>query len=359
MVIIIFRASLILKLKKMKKSNVFPLLTILLTLFLFSCSSSEDENLVGAIQIITTESALDIGDIAGLTIIADGKENVTNKAEIYVNGTKISGSVFTAEAVGNFKITATYEGVTSNELNITVELAGPRFQKNVVIEDYTGTWCGWCPRVSFAIEQVEAATNYAIPIAAHKGDGMENSYGNSLMGSFSVTGYPTAYIDRDVKWASPEPNNVNQVTRLIATNSKIGIAMESVLNGGNMELNVKVKFGKSFTKNVKLTILVLEDGIVEDQGNYTTYYGGGSVLTSFVHDHVLRYALTDVLGDDIPALETVKNNEYSKSFNVAIPAVISNTSKMSFVAIVTDGASKRAINARIIHVNSTNDFELK
>jgi len=343
----------------MKKSNVLPLLTLLLTLFLFSCSSSGDEDLVGSIQLTTSETALDIGEVVGLTIIADGQEDVTNKAEIYVNGTKISGSTFTAVSVGDFKITATYEGVTSNEVNITVELAGPRFQKNVIIEDYTGTWCGWCPRVSYAIEQVEAATNFAIPIAAHKGDAMENVFGNNLMSSFSVTGYPTAYIDRDETWASPEPNNVNQVTGLSSVDSKIGIAMESVLNGATMELNVKVKFGKSFTKNVKLAILVLEDGVVEDQGNYTTYYGGGSVLSNFVHDHVLRYALTDVLGDDIPASETVKNNEYSKSFNVSVPVAIDDTSKMSFVAIVTDGVSKRAINARVVHVNSTNDFELK
>jgi hypothetical protein len=346
----------------MKKSNVFPSLLILFSIFfLFSCSSSENEseNLVGSIEISSSETALDVGDVVGFTIIADGQKDVTSKSEIYVNDVKISGTTFTAVSEGNFKITATYEGVTSNELNLTVEKAGPRFQKNVIIEDYTGTWCGWCPRISYAIEQVKSATDFVIPIGVHEGDSMENAFGNGLISAFSVASYPTAYIDRVEKWTSPQPNNVSQVIDLLEADSEIGIAMESVLNSTNIELNVNVKFGENFTKNMKLVVLVLEDGIVEDQVNYTTRYGGGSLLSNFVHDHVLRHSLTNVLGDDIPTSETEKNNEYSKSFNIGVPAVISNAEKMSFVAIVTDGATKEVINARVVHVNSSNDFELK
>ena len=341
----------------MKKLKILSLLAFAIVI-LFSCSGSEEAG-VQSIKITLTETTLDVGDTAALTVVADDQMDVTSSAKIYVNGAEIQGSVFAAQSIGTFKIKATYDGVTSNEVSVSVEAIGPRFQKNVVIEDYTGTWCGWCPRVAYGIEQAKAATNFCIPIAAHTGDGMSNSYASSLISGFSVTGYPTAYIDRDKKWNYPEPNNVSQITGLVAINSTVGVALESSLNGTSMELKVKVKFGKSITKKVKLVVLVLEDGIVEDQQNYTTYYGGKNVLTGFVHDHVLRHSLTNVMGDDIPTSETVKNNVYAKNFNVSVPSAVKDTSKMSFVVIVTDGASKKAINARSIHVNASNDFVVK
>ena len=45
---------------------------------------------------------------------------------------------------------------------------------------------------------------------------------------------------------------------------------------------------------------MLEDGLIYDQRNFTSYYGGADPIRDFVHDDVLRRSLTDVFGDDIP-----------------------------------------------------------
>ena len=43
------------------------------------------------------------------------------------------------------------------------------FKKRVLIEDYTGTWCGNCTRVSYAIEQVKAQNDKVVTVAIHNG----------------------------------------------------------------------------------------------------------------------------------------------------------------------------------------------
>ena len=44
------------------------------------------------------------------------------------------------------------------------------FKKHVLIEDYTGTWCGNCARVAYAVEQVKSQTDKAVTVAIHDGN---------------------------------------------------------------------------------------------------------------------------------------------------------------------------------------------
>ena len=44
------------------------------------------------------------------------------------------------------------------------------FKKRVLIEDYTGTWCGNCTRVAYAIDQVNAESDKAVTVAIHNGN---------------------------------------------------------------------------------------------------------------------------------------------------------------------------------------------
>ena len=59
---------------------------------------------------------------------------------------------------------------TGGTTNPSTPIAG-KFQKNVLIEDYTGTWCQYCPRVAYGIQLVEAANIKAFPVAIHRGGG--------------------------------------------------------------------------------------------------------------------------------------------------------------------------------------------
>lgn len=217
------------------------------------------------------------------------------------------------------------------------------FQKRVLIEDYTGTWCGWCPRVSFGIEIVEGATDNAVVVAIHRQDEY-NFNATVLENQIGLQGYPTAMLDRTILWDYPEPNNVVQVVNLTNNNARLGLAMKSTVAGGNISLEVKTKFGDDIT-GAKLVVYILENGLISDQENYTTYYDGVDVLPNFTHNHVLRAAATNLLGDAFTDTESVEGNEVTKTFSIPVPANVANAANLEFVAVVV-GADKKAINAR-------------
>lgn len=303
---------------------------------------------------VTTQAA---GDNIVFTVKTNTGINVTSTAAITVAGSPIEGGVFTSATAGSFDVSATYMEFTSEVVTVTFT-PSISFTKRVLIEDYTGTWCGYCPRVSRGIELVKEATDKAVVAAIHRGNDPYNFEAQALENMINLQGYPTAMLNRKTDWTYPEPANVNQVVNLTTgTKPKVGLAMTSTVSGGNINLEVKTKFGTDFA-SAKLVVYVLENGLIYNQVNYTQYFGGGSTIVNFVHDHVLRASLTNLLGDAFTANETVYNNEVSRTFNIPVPANVSNASNIEFVAFVV-GADNKAINVRKANPGENQTFEIE
>ncbi|OWP78634.1 hypothetical protein BWK62_04765 [Flavobacterium oreochromis] len=131
--------------------------------------------------------------------------------------------------------------------------------------------------------------------------------------------------------------------------------MTSTVASGNINLDVKVKFLKDYT-NLKLVVYVVEDGLVYNQSNYTSFFGGASTLVNFVHDDVLRKCLTtSILGDVLTG--TTTNATVTKNFNIAVPSNISDPTKMKFVAFVVDQTGN-ALNVRKSNPNENQSFQV-
>lgn len=226
------------------------------------------------------------------------------------------------------------------------------FQKNVLIEDYTGTWCGWCPRVAYSIQKVEEATTKSVAVAVHGGSGSEPMrYTGSL--PIVIQGYPTGMLDRTVEWVYPENSHVSQAKNLSKNNCGLGLSMNSTVTGGTINLDVKIKFAQDYT-NTKLVVYLLEDNLVYDQTNYTSYFGGGSTIANFDHDNVLRQALTNINGDNLTG--TTASQTITKNFNFPVPANVTNVNNIHFVAFVV-GTNGGAINVRKSAPNTDQAFE--
>ncbi|CAM1367700.1 Omp28-related outer membrane protein [Tenacibaculum xiamenense] len=354
--------------KTIKKRSLSQLILVFLTVFFVSCSGSESEgggettvhSLVLTMNVDKT--LVFIGEEVKFTAIVNSFTELSEGVEFYVNDERITGNAFTPAVEKEYVVKAIYKGFeSSNRITFYSEEKGDVFQKVALIEDYTGNWCGWCPRVSYAIEKVYEQTDNVVTVAAHlaNNDPMENDYSRALANAFSVDGFPTAYVDRKNKWTYPEPQNLAQVTDLVEKGIPFGVKLASEVTDTEMKVTVSVKFGNSVRENLKLTVFALEDGIVLKQANYTDYYGGVDEINDFVHDHVLRHSFTNVLGDAIGSAETVKGNTYEKEFRADIPASIADKTKLSFVAIVSYAENKESVNARSVKANQTNDYQLK
>ena len=107
---------------------------------------------------------------------------------------------------------------------------------------------------------------------------------------------------------------------------------------------------------MKLAVYMLEDGLVYNQRNFTSYYGGADPIRDFVHDDVLRRSLTNVFGDDLPSDQVGHDKIYTRDFVYAIPPNY-DKSKVKLVAFVTTGADRDIVNVRQSKLGETQDFQ--
>ncbi len=339
---------------------------ILLVLAAFFAGCSEKDNGKPETESITLSTEFDLSKVeVGEYKIhfnvktAEGND-VTEQCTYTSNGQEMADNGFIPSAKGSVVIKANYKGLISNEIVLDVKENTNKtmFQQYALIEDYTGTWCGYCPRVAYAIEQLEKLTDKALFVAIHAGksDPMANNdIYKILEKKFKIPGFPTAIINRRYRWIAPEQNNLNQITDLLTQKSRVGIAMTTELDKKQLSAKVKVKFSSTHS-DLKLVVAIVEDSIKADQANYTSFYGGLDVIQNFTHNHVLIEFATDPLGDEIPDSKCVNREVYTKDFDFAVPAKVANSDNMKLVAYVVR-ADASVINARACGVNETLDFE--
>ena len=232
-----------------------------------------------------------------------------------------------------------------------------KFLKNVLIEDYTGTWCQYCPRVLHGIEQVEAEGLNAYPVSIHRTSGSFTDPYNfnalALEQMLDISGYPAAKLNRNIQWSNS--NSSTEVKNQIKPNADLGIALNSSVSGGNINLDVNIKFVANFS-DLKLVVYVLEDGLIYNQVNATSYFGGQNPIVNFEHNHVLRACLTNlVIGDALTG--TNAGSIVTRNFTIPVPANVANVANIRFVAFVLD-VSGRAINVRGVAPNSNQTFQI-
>lgn len=232
------------------------------------------------------------------------------------------------------------------------------FAKNVLIEDYTGTWCGNCTRVAYAIEQMYALTDKVVSVAIHNGNDPYH-FANyqplkDLVSPNNDLELPLSRLNRTIVWNSPEPSNLLQAKSLTGNNEGLGIAINSNITSGNLNVEVKTKFAQNYS-GLKLVVYVLENHLIYPQRNYTSYYGGVYNILNFEHNHVLRHNLTDLLGNPFTE-NTIAGQTITKSFSVPVPSNVNNANNIALVAMVVN-SDNLAINSRYAPLNQAQSFQ--
>lgn len=349
------------------KKNLFLIVAALL--FVFGCSS-DYEILKSQDKIsLTADSSVKImGSTISITVRDSKGVDQTEKTILYVDGVAIDGHTYTSATAGSHEVTADYFSIKAQPMMIYFHDGTEiNFRKKVLMEDYTGVWCGWCPRVAHAIEMVHEQSEDAIAVAIHGPGFNPNDTGYDPYAfdtkAFEkdaglAPGYPKGYLNRNIQWGFPEPDNVPQAIELTqGENPKLGLAITSAIADGTVTLDVDVMFGKNFTNNLRLVVYVLENGLIYDQHNYTSYYNGEDLLKDYVHNHVLRSCPTSLTGEAISSEVTKFDETYTKSFSFPVPANIANAANIEFVAFVIDETG-RVVNVRRAAVGDTQEQEL-
>lgn len=349
----------------MKKALVLFFL-VNISLYFQSCSEvyNTEEGISGIILRVDSSSKI-VGEEIILNVKTEGSEilDVTEEAEIFVNGELLSSSSFTTTEVGIYNISARYDNLESEPLEVEfTEEPEINFKKRVLVEDYTGTWCGWCPRVSYGMKLLSEQSDAAVFVAIHRApsgtaDPFTYDDADDLELLINQPGYPKGFLNRLTQWSFPEPDNLGQAIAFTqGANPKVGIKMISNIENNQIDLTVSALFAKDF-ENLKLVVYLLENGLVYPQVNYTSYYEGENPIEDYVHNYTLRQTLTDIVGDELNNQDTRDESEFTRTFNLNLPDNVTDVNEIDFVAFLTD-AEGHVINARKSALGETQDYEI-
>jgi hypothetical protein len=326
-----------------------------------ACTKTESEFDDAPQETITVKaSALSIitgNAVTFLVASSVNNNNVTADSKIYVNGALITGSSYTFSTEGNFAVYATYGQLTSSVITVNVAPlpSSTMYKHNVLIEEYSGTWCGNCPRILYGVDLLEQQTNKAVVVSTHLfgSDPFISPDGNSLAAQQGVGVVPSGFINRTVSWIAPQYQNVNQVISTIQASSSVGLAINSTISGNNLSVNIKVNYSQPLSGTAKLTVYLVEDKLYHTQSNYSSnLYSGLSTIPNFEYNGVLRKLISTISGDNI----TTSGSNYSKDYSLTLPSNISNISNTKIVAFVTN-SNGMVINVQQAKAGEVKDFE--
>lgn len=302
-------------------------------------------------------------DEATFVVKDQNGNDVTSASTIYVNGSARSQKSYWTETSGIYKIKAQKGSVSSSEITVTaVDKGTSPFTQKSVVEDYTGTWCGYCPRVGMKLESYILTHPNTIVIANHGGSSSEPylfQYHSNLASTYGVTGYPNAIVDRNFKW-NESNTSLDQAANRWAP---LGLALETSIASGIINVKARVKFNVNAGIDTRLVVYLVEDGLVYPQVNYSANGNGlPNPISNYVHNATLRKTFSDVYGDMIDKNKQKVNEIFEKNFTLNISSFSYNVSKLRVIAFVEYGINnylgKKGVgNVQSVVVGSNKSFD--
>ncbi len=225
--------------------------------------------------------------------------------------------------------------------------------RNVLLEEYTGVNCTWCPDGHRMANELKATNPDRIClINIHQGTFAANTYttqfGNALANQTGLDGYPSGTINRHVfsgnKTALNRGDWANAANQILNMASPVNIAAEGTLDMSTRTLNIRVQLYYTGTQTVTsnaLNLAILQDNVLGNQVGMSMN-PAQVVGNQYNHMHMLRHLVTGQWGETIETIAqgslVEKNYEYVIPEQLGSPnAIDAVLSDLNFVAFVCEG----------------------
>ena len=241
------------------------------------------------------------------------------------------------------------------------------FTRIPVIEEFTGTWCGWCPRGFVGMETAhEKYGDQVVLIAAHNGDPMVTSDYNPVMST--VSGFPDARANRATDF-DPNPDAIQSM--IDQSMLEVPVGMVNVTAQWNdeqmktikMDATSKFAFAEENT-NYGIAFVLIEDGMKGSSSSWaqSNYYSGqsgypsymdwwcsqGSKVTGLEYNFVAVGAWQIANGFDGSVKSSFEAGEvmpFSYTADISTKTLIQDKSKLKVAALLIDRGANKIINA--------------
>lgn len=233
--------------------------------------------------------------------------------------------------------------------------------RNVLIEEFTGRNCGYCPdghRIANLIVANNPGRVWAVNI--HAGGyspvtypNMNTTDGTTITSGFGIGGFPAGHVNRSTAEDLGRNQWESHTNTQLAQQAEVNVAGFVTLNHATRtaEITVEVYYTANSSQSINyLTIMMLQDSILGSQSG--NYYNPSQMLNGqYVHQHVLRDVVTSTWGDEISPTTAgtliTKNYTYQIPESIGVPngveVDLNNILFLAFVSEKYDGTPTRPI----------------
>lgn len=228
-------------------------------------------------------------------------------------------------------------------------------KRNVIVEEFTGVNCGWCPNGHQIVNQLcDQYSGHAWGINIHQGGFapvFTTSMGNQIATLWNPTSYPIGTVNRTTlqsrgDWAAT-------AAQVRAEDSPVNLAGSARLDGRTFTIHLEVYYtGDASEATNLLNIAVLQNNVLYQQANNDGSNAEFIEGNLYRHMHMFRTLITGQWGVSIPATQ---NTFIDTTITYTVPASIEGLDiddpmDIEFIAFVTGTNHKNIISGTKINV---------
>lgn len=244
-----------------------------------------------------------------------------------------------------------------------------------LVEEYTGLWCGWCPRGFLAMEEINKVYgDNAVVACYHNGDDMQVTRQTPI----PISGYPMASLDRnsqiDPYYGATNSTNFGIYSLIDAAIDQFTLAsidVEATLEGNTVNVNSTAIFIQDMDKtNYQIGYLLICNGLSDPTWGQENYFAGqqrtyaGTPLEELTEWPSTVYGLVfnDVIvnadamfgvQDSLPSsIVTAQEYNHTYSFNIAGNELVQDVNNLEVVAFIVDKNTGKIVNSNKYYLNS-------
>ncbi|MBI5324265.1 MAG: Omp28-related outer membrane protein [Ignavibacteriae bacterium] len=197
-------------------------------------------------------------------------------------------------------------------------------KRNVILEEFTGIHCGYCPDGHKRANELVAANpgrvflvnihagGYATPGAGEPD--LRTTVGTPIDGASGLSGYPAGSVNRSTSpWAMDRGSWASAAYQIMGQNSPVNVAVKANVDFSNRTLTTEVEIyytGNSSSQKNYLSVFLTQDNILGPQSDYGNYNPTNWTKDGkYRHNHVLRMAISSG-GSFGEAIDTTTKDHY-------------------------------------------------